>query len=418
MMQSNEPPAAQRTYSALSPVKEFDSPSTSPKMSDNQQNGKMEEDTLTGKCCKKNAVKGFGLITTLSSQTGLMLRLPATVNEKPKATFVGFKMSVFCDRKLRDLKRALHTGQIVQFQAHAIKKQPNADFNPCEYLASQVMPLRSDSRSKLPENFNKIAEEIWLTFKSKAANHILNQYIFELPELGEMETVALTYLLNIFGKYNSKEVTLKIIHLFMCNCKEDKIYKYWGTNSVVRHKFLQDRCHMFCIGDHKIGLVSYGEYEACTAVYQELRRHGGCMVIMDLFEKYQHEWKNLSPGTTILLGNSCEQLTDFLSRRPTLFNVFPSKRDVSMQAHLGFCDYKSFLENNFHGNFDGSPIYMQVFPQVESTATDEQQTFNTCEHSIEKKSGKKYCRPSITSIFSMQQHMQSTLLNHAFTSCF
>ncbi|KRZ69366.1 hypothetical protein T10_610 [Trichinella papuae] len=383
-MQSNTPPAAQRTFSALSPVKQLESPAKSPTVSDNQQIGEMEKETLTKRCGRNNCVKGFGLITTLSSHTGLMLRLPTTVNEKPTATFVGFKLSVVSDRKLRDLKRALHTGQIVQFQAHAITKQPNAGFNPCEYVASHVMPLRSDSRSKLPENFNKIAEEIWLTFKMIAANYIFNQYIFELPELGEMETVALTYLLNIFGKYNSKEVTLKIIHLFMCNCKEDKIYKYWGTNSVVRHKFLQDRCHMFCIGDHKIGLVSYGEYEACTVVYQELRRHGGCMVISDLFERYQHEWNNLSTGTRTLLGTSCEQLTNFLSRRPTLFNVFPSKRDVSMQAHLGFCDYKSFLENNFHGNLDGSPIYMQVFPQVESTATDEQETFNT-DHSIEKK---------------------------------
>ncbi|KAL1226726.1 Sporulation inhibitor of replication protein SirA [Trichinella spiralis] len=351
------PPAALFTYSALSPVKELESQTQSLSVCDSQQNGEMEKNTQ--RCGRKNIVNGFGLITALSNKTGLMLRLPTIANEKPKATFVGFKLSVFTDRKLRDLKRAFHTGQIVQFKAYAITRQPNEKFIPCVYLASQVTPMRSESRKKLPDNFIRVAEEIWLTFKMKAVNHIFSQYIFELPELGGMEMLALEYLLQIFGKYNSKEITLKIIHLNMCNCQEDRIYKYWGTNSVVRHKFLQDRCHIFCIGDHKIGLVSYGEYEACTTVYQELRQHGGCMVISDLFEKYQHEWKNLSTGTTTLLGTSCEQFTKFLSNRPTLFNVFPSKRDVSLQAHLGFCNFKSFLENNFHGNLDGSPIYMQ-----------------------------------------------------------
>ncbi|KRY19711.1 hypothetical protein T12_1308 [Trichinella patagoniensis] len=381
-MQSTLPPPALITYSALSPVKELESQTQSLSVCDSQQNGEREKNTQ--RCGRNNIVNGFGLITALSNKTGLMLRLPTIANEKPRATFVGFKLAVFSDRKLRDLKRAFHTGQIVQFKAYAITRQPNQNFIPCVYLASQVTPMRSASRKKLPDNFNRIAEEIWLTVKMKAVNHIFSQYIFELPELGGMEMLALEYLLQIFSKYNSKEITLKIIHLNMCNCQDDRIYKYWGTNSVVRHKFLQDRCHIFCIGklkretgDHKIGLVSYGEYEACRAVYQELRRHGGCMVISDLFETYQHEWNNLSTGTTTLLGTSCEQLTNFLSNRPTLFNVFPSKRDVSMQAHLGFCNFKSFLENNFHGNLDGSPIYMQVFPQVESTATDEQETLST-----------------------------------------
>ncbi|KRY55513.1 hypothetical protein T03_16543 [Trichinella britovi] len=324
-MQSTMPPPALITYSALSPVKELESQTQSLSVCDSQPNGEREKNTQ--RCGRNNTVNGFGLITALSNKTGLMLRLPTIANEKPRATFVGFKLAVFSDRKLRDLKRAFHTGQIVQFKAYAITRQPNQKFIPCVYLASHVTPMRSEMRKKLPDNFIRIAEEIWLTFKMKAVNHIFSQYIFELPELGGMEMLALEYLLQIFSKYNSKEITLKIIHLNMCNCQDDRIYKYWGTNSVVRHKFLQDRCHVFCIGDHKIGLVSYGEYEACRAVYQELRRHGGCMVISDLFEIYQHEWENLSTGTTTLLGTSCEQLTKFLSNRPTLFNVFPSKRD-------------------------------------------------------------------------------------------
>ncbi|PIC12985.1 hypothetical protein B9Z55_028067 [Caenorhabditis nigoni] len=272
----------------------------------------------------QHSVKGYGLLTWLSSKAGVITNANKTT--------VSFQLKEFCDQGVNDLTQVLRVGFTLKY--HALKADGE------QYTATQVSPVFGAEADEIFDN----APEIDLQSKNPTPVNAKESYA---PDL---EFCAYGALLGTFQRQGTHKLQLSNLHSHISNQGDEKLFRYVGSSSMKRRNFIERRTHVFHLtNDDSIYLQHPAIYQAVYLLSTYLLRRGGVVSIQSLFDYFNSD--SVEKSVRDCIGYDNGSFLNLLSSHNFAFAVFPNRTYVSARRNLPNYDYPGFINQFFPSIF-------------------------------------------------------------------
>ncbi|KAI6176070.1 hypothetical protein M3Y97_00759000 [Aphelenchoides bicaudatus] len=267
-------------------------------------------------------VRGNGQLSWLSSKAGVIQC--STMN----AT-VSFQLKDFCDQGVTDFTSVLRPGFRLAFQAVA------NDTNN-EFIANYVAPLQeTDTADEKEINLEEFDRKLPSDIRQASSK---DQYSLEL------EIQALSFLLSIFQKNGTHNISLSSLHSRISNSGRDDLYRYIGSSSLKRRQFIERRSYVFHVTENDVVFLQPAEiYNTVLMLASFLLRRGG-VTSSDALFNFFNNGTHIPQIVKDTVQTSRVKFMELLATHPFAFAPFPSQFYVSVRRNLPFFDYARFIK--------------------------------------------------------------------------